>query len=145
MSDSVPEFGRLAPAEVSAAVIEQYDDHAQPLLQGHHGCVAAQRPPPSPTHSKPGGGSHDIHYGIFRSETDGVREASNNSTDFMLSCMDWARPVRGNARVQAATIRSPASSRRRRRTADASSCGRSRLTAWCWTLVPATAAQHTRW
>ena len=32
MSDSVPEFGRLAPAEVSAAVIEQYDDHAQRLF-----------------------------------------------------------------------------------------------------------------
>jgi hypothetical protein len=42
----------------------------------------------------PGGGGHDIHYGIFRAPTDGVRESSAASTAFMMSCMDWARPVR---------------------------------------------------
>ena len=40
-----------------------------------------------------GGGGHDIHYGIFRHDTDGVRESSAASTEFMMTCMDWALPV----------------------------------------------------
>jgi len=47
----------------------------------------------------PGGGSLDIHYGIFRRDTDGVREASAASTEFMMTCMDWARPVSATSTV----------------------------------------------
>ena len=41
-----------------------------------------------------GGGGESIHYGIFRSPGDGVKEASDASTAFMMTCMEWARPVR---------------------------------------------------
>jgi hypothetical protein len=51
------------------------------------------------TFRRTGGGGHDIHYGIFRAPSDGVRESAAASTDFMMSCMDWARPVTPDSRV----------------------------------------------
>ena len=64
-------------SEVAQKVLEQYDDEKTRLFY----------------QITMGGGGHDIHYGLFRSEEDGVRESSANSTAFMMSCMDWARPV----------------------------------------------------
>jgi hypothetical protein len=72
------QFGKEA---VAAKVIEQYDDEKTRLFY----------------RITMGGGGHDIHYGLFRADGDGVRESSANSTAFMMSCMDWARPVRAAA------------------------------------------------
>jgi sarcosine/dimethylglycine N-methyltransferase len=40
-----------------------------------------------------GGGGFDIHYGIFRSPSDTVYEASKATNDRLLTCLDWIRPV----------------------------------------------------
>ena len=69
---------QFAKDSVAEKVLEQYDDEKTRLFY----------------QITMGGGGHDIHYGLFRSEEDGVRESSANSTAFMMSCMDWARPVR---------------------------------------------------
>lgn len=98
--------------DVAAAVVSQYDDDATRMF---YQIVMGARPPrPPPQRSsaparlaeahteKPaittmcdtGGGGESIHYGIFRSPSDGVKEASDASTDFMMTCMEWTRPVR---------------------------------------------------
>ena len=69
---------QFAKDSVAEKVLEQYDDEKTRLFY----------------QITMGGGGHDIHYGIFRSPSDGVRESSKHSTDFMMSCMDWARPAR---------------------------------------------------
>jgi len=45
-----------------------------------------------------GGGGGNIHYGIFRSEEDGVREAADASVDLLAASINAHRPLRG-ARV----------------------------------------------
>ena len=46
-----------------------------------------------------GGGGHDIHFGIYRDEDYGVKEAAAATTEFMLLNMDWAKKVRPTDRV----------------------------------------------
>ena len=104
---------QFAKAEVASKVVEQYDDAktrlfyqitmgALPSITLYSACSAIQADSYSPPQVEyadvggphAGGGGHDIHYGIFRKPTDGVRESSAASTEFMMTCMDWARPVR---------------------------------------------------
>lgn len=114
---------QFAKNEVATAVVAQYDDAKTRLFYqivmgmrllpkpGGRCFEASQPSPPAPRGRRPrrrapqiaglscrgglaGGGGHDIHYGIFRSPADGVRESSAASTAFMMSCMDWVRPVR---------------------------------------------------
>ena len=84
---------QFSKEEVAAKVVEQYDDDKTRLF---YRIVM-------------GGGGDSIHYGIFRSPSDGVRESSAASTAFMMSCMDWARPVR--ARAPRAAIRRSSAAR----------------------------------
>lgn len=46
-----------------------------------------------------GGGGHDIHFGIYREDGWGVKEAAAATTEFMLLNMDWAKKVRPTDRV----------------------------------------------
>lgn len=41
-----------------------------------------------------GGGGHDIHFGIYKEPTDGVKESSDHTTQWMMTQMDGASPVR---------------------------------------------------
>lgn len=50
-------------------------------------------------HHDAGGGGHDIHFGIYRDEDYGVKEAAAATTEFMLLNMDWAKKVRPTDRV----------------------------------------------
>merc|ERR1712032_254235 len=40
-----------------------------------------------------GGGGMDIHFGIFRTPTDGVYEASKATNKRMLQMLDWSNPI----------------------------------------------------
>mmetsp|Transcript_12213 Transcript_12213/g.20241 ORF Transcript_12213/g.20241 Transcript_12213/m.20241 type:complete len:404 (-) Transcript_12213:659-1870(-) len=44
-----------------------------------------------------GGGGNDIHFGVFKSADEGVREAAANTTELMLDLMQWIKPVVPNA------------------------------------------------
>ena len=87
--------------EVAQAVVQQYDDEKTRLFYRlvmgapcATACSTQQQRSGERVRCGVGGGGESIHYGIFRSPSDGVREASEASTDFMMTCMDWARPVR---------------------------------------------------
>jgi sarcosine/dimethylglycine N-methyltransferase len=63
--------------EVAEKVLEQYDEeHTRIFYQ----CVM-------------GGGGHDIHFGLFKSPDEGVKESGDNTTNFMCDSMNWAAPV----------------------------------------------------
>ena len=46
-----------------------------------------------------GGGGHDIHFGIYKSPTDGVKESSDYTTEWMMTQMEWAKPIDANCHV----------------------------------------------
>ena len=111
--------------EVARAVVSQYDDEKTvlfyKLVMGAPcaaACSSTQQHSGKCVRCRAGGGGESIHYGIFRSPTDGVREASEASTDFMMTCMDWARPVRCAPRP-----RGPLHVRRLQLRRGADSCG----------------------
>lgn len=39
-----------------------------------------------------GGGGHDIHFGVYRDPSWGVKESANATTELMMTLMDWAKP-----------------------------------------------------
>jgi cyclopropane fatty-acyl-phospholipid synthase-like methyltransferase len=41
-----------------------------------------------------GGGGHDIHFGIYKEPTDGVKESSQHTTEWMMTQLDGASPVK---------------------------------------------------
>jgi hypothetical protein len=109
---------QFSKEEVANKVVEQYDDAKTRLFyqivmgarsaplprlrllpRAHAATLRAADGSPHGAHPTPGGGGHDIHYGIFRAPSDGVRESSAASTAFMMSCMDWARPVRARTKL----------------------------------------------
>ena len=67
--------------EVADKVLEQYDEEQTRVF---YQCVM-------------GGGGYDIHFGIYKSPTDGVKESSQHTTDWMMTQMDWALPTPLNA------------------------------------------------
>jgi cyclopropane fatty-acyl-phospholipid synthase-like methyltransferase len=63
--------------EVAAKVVEQYDvAHARVFYR-----------------YVMGGGGLDIHYGVFKSDADGVYSASKETNARLLTSLDWMRPV----------------------------------------------------
>jgi len=78
--------GNLKDAEVDVeyvtrpwvTVLEQYDEE---ITRTFYQCVM-------------GGGGHDIHFGIYRAPTDGVLESSQHTTEWMMTQMDWASPIK---------------------------------------------------
>ena len=40
-----------------------------------------------------GGGGNDIHFGIYRDPTDGVKESANRTTEWMMTQMDMAKEI----------------------------------------------------
>ena len=46
-----------------------------------------------------GGGGHDIHFGIYKSPTDGVKESSDYTTEWMMTQMEWAKPIDANCHI----------------------------------------------
>ena len=67
--------------EVADKVLEQYDEEQTRVF---YQCVM-------------GGGGYDIHFGIYKSPTDGVKESSQHTTDWMMTQMEWAMPTPLNA------------------------------------------------
>lgn len=68
---------QFAETEVADKVVEQYDlVHARVFYK-----------------YVMGGGGMDIHYGAFRSPTDGVYESSKETNTRLLTVLDWMRPV----------------------------------------------------
>jgi len=65
-------------SEVGEQVVEQYDSQQ---TRNFYKCVM-------------GGGGMDIHFGLFRHNTDNVRVAAENTTELMLNTMDWLKPVK---------------------------------------------------
>ena len=46
-----------------------------------------------------GGGGDDIHFGIYRNESDGVRESGANTTEWMMTQLDMGRPIQKGDRL----------------------------------------------
>jgi len=68
---------QFSEAEVAAKVVEQYSEaHARTFYK-----------------YVMGGGGYDIHYGMFRSATDGVFESSKHTNAALLRTLDQTRPV----------------------------------------------------
>lgn len=63
--------------EVAEKVLEQYDEEFTRIF---YQCVM-------------GGGGYDIHFGIYRSPTDGVLESSAHTTNWMMTQLDMANPI----------------------------------------------------
>jgi|TARA_B110000977_G_scaffold193168_1_gene267750 sarcosine/dimethylglycine N-methyltransferase len=63
--------------EVASKVLEQYDEQ---ITRSFYQCVM-------------GGGGHDIHFGIYKNETDGVKESSQHTTEWMMAQMEWAKTI----------------------------------------------------
>lgn len=70
-------------SEVAAKVVEQYDIAHARLFYRY----------------VMGGGGLDIHYGVFRSASDGVYEASKETSARLLTALDWVRPLRAESLV----------------------------------------------
>ena len=68
---------QFSEEEVAAKVVEQYDEaHARTFYK-----------------YVMGGGGYDIHYGMFRTATDGVFESSKNTNAALMRLLDQTRPV----------------------------------------------------
>ena len=79
MQETTGDFAgqQFAQDEVAAKVVEQYSEaHARTFYK-----------------YVMGGGGYDIHYGMFRSGTDGVYESSKNTNAALLRLLDQTRPV----------------------------------------------------
>ena len=69
--------------EVADKVLEQYDDET---TRTFYQCVM-------------GGGGHDIHFGIYKEPTDGVFESSKYTTEWMMTQMEWAKPIKKDMHI----------------------------------------------
>ena len=68
---------QFSEEEVASKVVEQYDEvHARTFYK-----------------YVMGGGGYDIHYGMFRTASDGVFESSKNTNAALLRLLDQTRPV----------------------------------------------------
>ena len=74
---------QFSKEEVADKVLEQYDEE---ITRTFYQCVM-------------GGGGHDIHFGIYKNPTDGVKESSAHTTEWMMTQMDWAKTITPDAHV----------------------------------------------
>ena len=63
--------------EVASKVLEQYDEEQRRIFYTY----------------VMGGGGNDIHFGIYRDPTDGVRESANRTTEWMMTQLDMAKEI----------------------------------------------------
>ena len=68
---------QFSKEEVAEKVLEQYDEEQTRIFYTY----------------VMGGGGNDIHFGIYRDPTDGVKESANRTTEWMMTQMDMAKEI----------------------------------------------------
>merc|ERR1711963_537070 len=69
--------------EVHAKVLEQYDQEHTRVFYKY----------------VMGGGGHDIHFGVFKDPSWGVKESGEATTNIMLDLLDWAETMTGDKHI----------------------------------------------